>query len=239
MDEPSWPEVVEKVFYWQAFPPIIKETGMKSRILWLGALASLLLAFASPVHAALITSKSDPALFGATIIDFEGLPLGTQPVFFLPGGSIFNGLSILGNDFSVYGMSGRTLSNLDTSGETSPSAINIAFETPVSAFGILAGAIQRGITYTALDSAGAVLGTVPFSSFPSAPVTGGFLGIQADGIKFAILTLTGPDKGIFDDLHFAPEVAAPIPEPSTLLLMGSGHLIMGGYVWRRERVKQV
>jgi len=31
----------------------------------------------------------------------------------------------------------------------------------------------------------------------------------------------------------------PIPEPSTMLLMGSGLLLMGGYVWRRERFKQV
>lgn len=31
---------------------------------------------------------------------------------------------------------------------------------------------------------------------------------------------------------------APIPEPSTLLLMGSGLLLMAGYIWRRERTLQ-
>ena len=73
---------------------------MKNRLLWLGFLASLLLVFFSPVHAALITDRSDPALNGATVIDFEGLPLGPQPVMFFPGVSIFNGLSILGTDLN-------------------------------------------------------------------------------------------------------------------------------------------
>jgi len=58
---------------------------MKSKTLCLGSLFSLLLVFFSPVH---------PALNGATVIDFEGLPLGTQTVFTLSGVSISNSLSI-------------------------------------------------------------------------------------------------------------------------------------------------
>jgi len=197
-----------------------------------------LLTFASPVHASIITSKSDPALFGATIIDFEGLPLGSQTGFTLPGVSIFNGLSILNSDQSVYGMSGQTLTNIMLPSGQIRQTFDFIFSSPVSAFALQVGAIDQGVTYEAFDALNNSLGIVPFSSFPAASVTFGFRGIQADGIDRVHFAVTNNDGLVMDDLYFVPEMT-PIPEPSTMLLMGSGLFLMVLYVWRRECVQQV
>ncbi len=68
-------------------------------------------------------------------------------------------------------------------------------------------------------------------------MTFGFRGIEAAGIHHVHFTAINGDGLVLDDLHFVPEMA-PVPEPSTMLLMGSGLLLLGHHVWRRKRLQQ-
>lgn len=64
---------------------------------------------------------------------------------------------------------------------------------------------------------------------PSAEDTFGFITITSNGVE-AILDLGDPPPPDPD--------SNPIPEPSTLLLFGTGLVVMIVYVWRRERTQQ-
>jgi len=52
----------------------------------------------------------------------------------------------------------------------------------------------------------------------------------------------GTDWVLIDDIIYelspVPEPSNPIPEPSTMLLMGTGLVVLFLYVWRRERLHQ-
>ncbi len=191
--------------------------------------AASISAFASP-----ITSSGDPALTGATVIDFESVTTGEYASLVLPGVTI-NGISSTmticdgcGGGGGSYGDVGRSLQN--TGG--SPVSFDLVFDNVVSAFGIIGGALNSGWTYTAFDDSNNVIETLNITD----PCCGGFFhGIAQNGIKRVNLNGSG-DWVVFDNLQF---VAGPgqVPEPISLSLFGIG--FAGLALSRRRAAKQV
>ncbi|MDA3807440.1 MAG: PEP-CTERM sorting domain-containing protein [Thiomicrorhabdus sp.] len=72
------------------------------------------------------------------------------------------------------------------------------------------------------------------SVIASGPTTEGFYGIDTGSVGIAYAIVSG-DFFSVDDVAFNASATAPVPEPSTILLLGSGLLGLGWYGRKRKK----
>ncbi len=188
-------------------------------------------------HALIITSMSDPALTGATLIDFESqtnqfgltsITIGN--VEFVAVENFFNINDIFGN---VFNKTGRYMENT-ISGFSN---LTINFTNPVSAFGFNFGASDFTWSLRANLASGDVLDqTIPILLSSNA---GDFFGFSAPNIVSATLSQDFPipnlptDYILFDNFKYVEQAGGNgvIPEPATMLLFGGG--LAGAFIRKK------
>lgn len=205
----------------------------------LATMAGALLLAANSVCASPITLATDPALSGGTVVDFESTVLGTYPTLTVGGLTITSGATVTNDASCQYGGTSNCLVNEDSQ------SLTFTFTSPISAFGFDLGAVNFDSALTAYDSLNQVLEvvTVPDQvtggSFPYA----GFWGINAGSavidhftMQAVISDIYGGDVWVVDNVTYATgSESNPVPEPSTLLLLGTGLLTVAA---RRRRAQR-
>jgi hypothetical protein len=115
------------------------------------------------------------------------------------------------------------------------------FSTPVNAFGFNMGASNEDWILRAYDSSSGILEafTLPQTWFSNA---GDFFGIANPNIAYATLTQVtsvnepgGIDYIIMDNFKYVTGQINSVPEPATMLLLGSGLLGLLGF---RRKIKK-
>jgi hypothetical protein len=223
-------------------------------------LAFALLAFLSvPVRADLVTFTSRPAFNAAApglpIETFESAPVapgavmtcmgpvsstmggGCFPVAGLLPGAIYNAsvptqpnLVVLGAGFASVGNTSRVLGP-----NRFADTFNINFANANAAgFDVFAGLSPGNVAISIFDSADVLLGT--FTVF--APTGGTFFGVISTTTNIGRINIAAAnDSGeLVDNVAFGRTGPAPVPEPMTILLLGTG---LGGVVARVRRRRKV
>jgi len=193
------------------------------------------------VNGAPITSPSDPSLSASTLIDFET---------FAPPGA-FGDMTLYDLNFSTVASFGYISDSYSGSYNTSGYAIHntyaanafstIYFKFPtdviVNAFGFNFGASDYAWTLSAYNAANSLLESIIISP-TYASNSGDFFGIVNSGIAWAQLSGPPGDYVMIDNFRYTRtpiSTSAPIPEPSTLLLVGGG-LAGLGLLARKRRI---
>jgi len=193
------------------------------------------------VRADIITSASDPALAGATVIEFESAPKGTHASLTI-GEVTFTGVDrSLRIDDSYSGWYSTTGSYLDNWAYFDPgfSSMRIDFAADVSAFGFNWGGADSAWSLTAYNAFGDSLGVynLPAAVDPDPPYGGAFVGLASPGlgIDYAMLSCQAPAGAehdwIFIDNFMYQQV---VPAPGAVLLGALG-LSAAGARLRRMR----
>lgn len=188
-----------------------------------------------------ITSSSDSALSGASLIDFESAPTGT-----------FTSLTIKGVTFSTptggevgfvnsdyagqYNTQGQSLQNTYASNAFNKLGIN--FANPTNAFGFNWGASNVEWTLTAFNSANEALDSIVLPLTVSSN-SGDFFGLSTgkSAISYATLISSGPgDYVLLDNFKYVGGTTQSIPTPA--LLPGLIGLGMGVLRKRKAEVAE-
>jgi hypothetical protein len=221
----------------------------------------LVLFLAATVHADLLTSNTivNPTVIdfsqftGANQqINIPGLnqvPIGglvNADVNALTGGnsqlSLFNGTWNLGSNGEWD--SGRTgfaaATTADPTDITNPTTLAFIFNTPVSSVGAFMNDAPNtfpGLFIFAYDSNGTTLEVYNIWADGVITTPGGindgvFRGISRPTADIWSFSINGYRPAI-DDLAFGYSGAAPVPEPASILLFGTGCVALGGYLRRK------
>jgi hypothetical protein len=197
--------------------------GLGSGVLFLGATG--MAAYAAP-----ISSITDDALTGATIIRFEDITPGQYVSLTLENVTIstityyepdptFTPQINVGNDVRQgkwVPPTDKYLDNLSAQGED----LYFDFATRVSAFGLQIGKTNAVQSLTAWDRAGNLIETVEVPDMTTWINPNGYFGISSLNGNISRVTLNVTADPLYvDDVAYVE--ATPVPVPTTLLLMGS------------------
>lgn len=198
----------------------------------------LILAFFSTtgLSATLLTTSGDPALSGATLVDFNSEAQGSFTSRTFNDFVTFSGnnpLYIESTYGGLYGSTGNYLAN-----RSSDSPFTISFSNPVSAFGFSWGAADQPWTMKLFDINNALLDTLSISAQTNPYI--GFIGASNNpSISKAVLTdqsSYGYDYFLLDNFKYVQASnGSTVPEPATFALLGLG--AFGFYFsHRRKRI---
>jgi PEP-CTERM motif-containing protein len=184
---------------------------------------------------------------GSTLTTFTGLALGTE----------VNGLTVdgilyqysLGNGRVSIGVGPNTTNNINqpdivsNPGNNNSGVLTMMFPSLVDTFGygyalLGTGTIPNGTTLSLFDGATSV-GSLSFTATPDLVVPGGFAGIRSTlAFNRVEVTFNSVSATAFalDNVRRGPAVSA-VPEPTTLILFGTGAL--GLIAKLRRRKKQI
>lgn len=205
--------------------------------------AMLMLSWLGTADAALITSAADPSLAGGTVIDFETAPQGEFQnltignVTFDTTGAGDN-YGFISTDYAgLYNNTGLSLQN-NTFGYGRNDGfreIDFIFGSAVTAFGFNWGASDVSWELRAYGPGMAFLESHMIGpTFDSN--AGDFFGIaNAAGISRVFLVGAPGDYIFIDNFTYAPGDSQPVPEPGTMLLLGSGLAGLAGYGRRKMK----
>ena len=122
---------------------------------------------------------------------------------------------------------------------------DVVFTNPVSAFGffVVDNNTHSAIpTFTALDANGVPIESVTFSSAFTQGTIGiasyGFMDISSSGnLITTARVMSGPFGFTLDDLRFssATQQVTPVPEPASVLLLGTGLVAIGAMLRKRRK----
>lgn len=210
-----------------------KEVIMRNFLLFLCAMILM----AGSAVATPITSNSDAALTGASVMDFESATQGTYAAITVNDVTFTAGNYHLriDDDYQQYNSSGRYLDN-GTYNNNGFQSLTIDFSTDVSAFGFNWSMAESWATWilTAYDSGNNVIEAYVLPNTGSSSA-GEFYGLAAAGTSYATIVRTVGDYDwiSLDNLTYVTS-GAIVPEPATMLLFALGLLGLAGVNRRKN-----